>query len=144
MSRRIRPRRWRLACWAGRQNGVVVIAGVRDDSTGAAGATLGGRGPGGGWCGDVVVDFDGDDSTSAAGAALGGLMLGAGVGHGWAMTGGRSNRIMGVGGLKRTAALLCSGGRCVGGGGGRASRGLAARHIVCSICGKVLWLIVFL
>ena len=119
---------------------VVVIAGVRDGSASAAVATLGGCGPGGGCCGDVVVDFDGDDSTVAAGAALGGL--GASVGQGWAMAGCRSNRTVGVGGLHRTAALLCSGGRCVGGGGGRASRGLAARHFVCRIWWKVLWLIV--
>ena len=95
---------------------VVVIAGLRDSSRGAAGATPSGSGPGGDWCGDVVVDVDGDDCTAAAVAALGGL--GAGVGNGWAMAGCRSNRIVGVGGLERTAALLRSGGRCVGGGGG--------------------------
>ena len=119
---------------------VVVIAGLRDSSRGAAGATPGGSGRGGDRCGDVVVDVDGDDRTAAAVAALGGF--GAGVGNGWAMAGCRSNCIVGVGGLERTAALLCSGGRCVGGGGGRASCGLAARHFVCRICGKVLLLIV--
>ena len=117
---------------------VVVIAGLGDG--GVAGATPCGSGPGGDWCGDVVVDVDGDDSTAAAVAALGGL--GAGVGKGWSMTGCRSICIMRVCGLSRTAALLGSRGRSSGGGGGRASRGLAARQFVCRICGKVLLLIV--
>ena len=120
---------------------VVVIAGLGDGSRGAAGATPGGSCPGGDWCGDVVVDVDRDDSTAEAVAALGGL--GAGVGKGWAMTGCRSNRILGVCGLSRTAALLGRRGRSSGGGGGRASRGLAARHFVCFwICRKVLLSIV--